>query len=145
MTTGEVIGHEALVRPAPGSGFNDSESLFAAAEATGRMVELDTACIAVVAAAAGFPPPGRYTGANLSPRTPRTEAFSASRPPTGSGKHGDPPASLGLRLAAGDGSRPVKLAINDVSRIHFHGGGVPARPPHTTAPAAAPDREEGPR
>jgi EAL domain-containing protein (putative c-di-GMP-specific phosphodiesterase class I) len=67
LTTGEVIGHEALVRPGPDSGFVDAEALFAAAEATGRTVELDTACIEVVAAAAGVLQADQYLAVNLSP------------------------------------------------------------------------------
>ena len=78
LTTGEPIGHEALVRPAPESGFHDAESMFAAAESTGRTVELDTACIEVVAAAAGTIPDDRYLAVNLSPRTLETDEFSAA-------------------------------------------------------------------
>jgi diguanylate cyclase (GGDEF)-like protein len=79
LTTGEVIGHEGLIRPSPGSGFHDAESLFTAAEATGRTFELDTACLEVLAAAAGIVPPHRYLAVNLSPRTLEMDEFSVGR------------------------------------------------------------------
>jgi diguanylate cyclase (GGDEF)-like protein len=110
MTTGAVIGHEALVRPAPGSGFHDAETLFAAAEATGRMVELDSACIAVVAAATGALPEDCYLGINLSPRTLETEEFSASRLAATFAKHGIAPTSLVLELTE-------REAVEDLARL----------------------------
>jgi diguanylate cyclase (GGDEF)-like protein len=110
MTTGAVIGHEALVRPAPGSGFHDAETLFAAAEATGRMVELDTACIAVIAAVAGALPEGRYLGINISPRTLETEEFSASRLAATFAKHGIAPTSLVLELTE-------REVVEDLARL----------------------------
>ena len=45
---GAPRGFEGLVRPLPDSGFTDPGSMFAAAEATGRTVELDLACLNTV-------------------------------------------------------------------------------------------------
>jgi diguanylate cyclase (GGDEF)-like protein len=98
LSTGEVIGHEALVRPAPGSGFQDAESLFAAAEAVGRTVELDTACIEAVAGAAGAVPPNRYLAVNLSPRTLETREFSAAQLAAIFSRNGIDPSRLVLEL-----------------------------------------------
>ena len=98
LSTGVVIGHEALVRPAPGSGFHDAESLFAAAEAIGRTVELDTACIEAVAAAAGPVPPDRYLAVNLSPRTLETSEFSAATLSAIFARKGIEPSRLVLEL-----------------------------------------------
>jgi len=110
LTTGEAIGHEALVRPAPDSGFHDAESLFAAAEATGRTVELDTACIEVVAAAAGVVPPDRYLAVNLSPRTLETDEFSAARLAAVFVKHGIATSRLVLELTE-------REAVEDLTRL----------------------------
>jgi diguanylate cyclase (GGDEF)-like protein len=113
LTTGEVIGHEALVRPAPESGFVDAEALFAAAEATGRTVELDTACIEVVAAAAGVLPPDRYLAVNLSPRTLETDEFSAARLAAIFTGHGIDPSSLVLELTE-------REAVEDIDRLRVN-------------------------
>ncbi|MCI0583563.1 MAG: bifunctional diguanylate cyclase/phosphodiesterase [Chloroflexi bacterium] len=113
LTTGEVIGHEALVRPAPDSGFVNAEALFAAAEATGRTVELDTACIEVVAAAAGVLPPNRYLAVNLSPRTLETDEFSAARLAAIFTGHGIDPSNLVLELTE-------REAVEDIDRLRLN-------------------------
>ncbi len=110
LTTGDVIGHEALVRPSPESGFVDAEALFVAAEATGRTVELDTACIEVVAAAVGSLPPDRYLAVNLSPRTLETDEFSAARLAAAFTAHGIQPSSLVLELTE-------REAVEDIDRL----------------------------
>ncbi len=78
LTTGAPIGFEGLVRPLPGSGFADANSLFTAAEVIGRTVELDMASIAVVASHADELGPDQYLAANLSPRTMETDQFHAA-------------------------------------------------------------------
>jgi diguanylate cyclase (GGDEF)-like protein len=113
LTTGQVIGHEALVRPAPDSGFVDAESLFAAAEATGRTVELDTACLEVVAAAVGTLPADRYLAVTLSPRTLETAEFSAARLAAVFAAHGISPSSLVLELTE-------REAVEDISRLRLN-------------------------
>jgi len=113
LTTGQVIGHEALVRPGPDSGFVDAEALFAAAEATGRTVELDAACIDVVAAAVGALPADRYLAVNLSPRTLETAEFSAARLAAVFAGHGISPSSLVLELTE-------REAVEDILRLRFN-------------------------
>jgi diguanylate cyclase (GGDEF)-like protein len=110
LRSGQVIGHEALVRPASGSGFSDAESLFVAAEVTGRTVELDNACLEVIAAAAGEIPPDRYLAVNLSPRTLETDEFSAVRLASIFGEHGIRPTSLVLELTE-------REAVEDIERL----------------------------
>ncbi|HVQ22808.1 MAG TPA: bifunctional diguanylate cyclase/phosphodiesterase, partial [Candidatus Saccharimonadia bacterium] len=78
LATGTPIGFEGLVRPLPGSGFADANSLFTAAEVIGRTVELDMASIAVVASHADELGPDQYLAANLSPRTMETDQFHAA-------------------------------------------------------------------
>jgi diguanylate cyclase (GGDEF)-like protein len=78
LQTGDAIGFEGLVRPDETSGFPDAASLFVAAEATERTVELDLAAIEVVAGGLGEAAGDRYLSINLSPRTLETAAFSVS-------------------------------------------------------------------
>jgi diguanylate cyclase (GGDEF)-like protein len=75
MTTGEPIGYEGLVRPAEGAPFADASSLFAAAEAADRTVELDLACLEIVAAGIKLPNAEAYISVNLSPRTLESSQF----------------------------------------------------------------------
>jgi EAL domain-containing protein (putative c-di-GMP-specific phosphodiesterase class I) len=75
MTTGQPIGFEGLVRPAEGAPFSDASSLFAAAEAADRTVELDLACLEIVAAGVRLPNDETYISVNLSPRTLESSLF----------------------------------------------------------------------
>jgi diguanylate cyclase (GGDEF)-like protein len=75
MTTGQPIGFEGLVRPTDGAPFSDAGSLFAAAEAADRTVELDLACLEVVAAGVRLPNDETYVSVNLSPRTLESSLF----------------------------------------------------------------------
>jgi diguanylate cyclase (GGDEF)-like protein len=78
LGSGKALGFEGLVRPLPGTGFSDPASLFEAAEATGRTVELDIACISTVLAAfAGLALPGTVA-LNVSPRTLESSDFNAA-------------------------------------------------------------------
>jgi diguanylate cyclase (GGDEF)-like protein len=75
MATGEPIGFEGLVRPTEGAPFADASALFAAAEAADRTVELDIACLEIVAAGVDLPTPDTYVSVNLSPRTLESDEF----------------------------------------------------------------------
>lgn len=78
LDSGKPVGFEGLVRPLPGTGFSDPGALFEAAEATGRTVELDIACIStVLAACAGLDLPGSIA-INVSPRTLESPDFNAA-------------------------------------------------------------------
>jgi len=99
LSTGIVVGHEGLVRPLPGSGFLDAEALFTAAEATGRTMELDQACIDVVAAGAGGSvSANRYLAVNISPRTLESAEFNAGHLVSLFEGRGVPPTNLVLEL-----------------------------------------------
>jgi diguanylate cyclase (GGDEF)-like protein len=78
LETGEPVGYEGLIRPTEGSPLGDPSSLFAAAERADRTVELDIACLKVIAAGAGELEPGAYLSVNLSPRTLESELFHPS-------------------------------------------------------------------
>jgi diguanylate cyclase (GGDEF)-like protein len=77
LNSGRVIGFEGLTRPLPESGFADPGSLFAAAEAAGRTVELDFACLETVVSQATGLAPDQLLSVNLSPRTVEAPQFSA--------------------------------------------------------------------
>ncbi|HSM38758.1 MAG TPA: bifunctional diguanylate cyclase/phosphodiesterase [Candidatus Limnocylindrales bacterium] len=78
LLTGEPVGFEGLVRPDETTSFNDNMTLFVAAEATERSVELDLAAIEAVSASAGLAGTDHYLSLNLSPRTLETEQFRVS-------------------------------------------------------------------
>jgi diguanylate cyclase (GGDEF)-like protein len=78
LHNGQIAGSEGLIRPAPGSGFANPGQLFDAAEAAGRTVELDLACVEIIAAAAAPTIAGdAVLTLNLSPRTLEADDFSA--------------------------------------------------------------------
>jgi diguanylate cyclase (GGDEF)-like protein len=78
LRTGHAVGFEGLVRPAAGTGFRDAGSLFVAAEAADRTVELDLVCIEAVVAGAALTDSTQYLALNVSPRTLETEQFRVS-------------------------------------------------------------------
>jgi diguanylate cyclase (GGDEF)-like protein len=98
LRTGQPRGYEALIRPAPGSGFADPGELFAAAEAVGRTVELDLACLQTsIGAFAGMSLPGSLT-LNLSPRTLEDDGFSVHTLVRLLSRHGVDPRRVVLEL-----------------------------------------------
>lgn len=75
METGDVIGYEGLIRPTESSPIPDANTLFAAAERADRTVELDMACLSVVADGLNGLDPGVYLSVNVSPRTLESDQF----------------------------------------------------------------------
>jgi diguanylate cyclase (GGDEF)-like protein len=98
MATGEPIGYEGLVRPADNAPFSDASALFAAAEAADRTVELDLACLEIVAAGAHLPTSDTYISVNLSPRTLESNLFHPSELKAILLRHGIPPERVVLEL-----------------------------------------------
>ncbi len=78
VRSGAIVGYEALVRPAPDSGFSNPGELFTAAEVAGRTVELDRACLDVVTAGAVGLRADLLLTVNLSPRTLEAPEFTAN-------------------------------------------------------------------
>jgi diguanylate cyclase (GGDEF)-like protein len=110
LATGKPIGFEGLVRPLPGSGFADPNSLFMAAEVIGRTVELDMASITVVASHAGDLGPDQYLAANLSPRTLETDQFHAADLVAIFREHGIAPSRVVLELTE-------RETVDDMTRL----------------------------
>lgn len=110
LATGEPVGFEGLVRPDETAQFADAVSLFVAAEATERTVELDLAAIEVVAAAVGDAVAGRYLSLNLSPRTLEAGAFRASDVVVILDRYGIDPHRVVIELTE-------REAIEDLARL----------------------------
>ncbi len=105
LASGEVLGFEGLVRPKAGSGFDGAGFLFAAAEVTDRVVELDYAALRVIAREARALDPSRYLAVNLSPRTMEASAFNAHE-------------VIALLNEAGIGSDRIVVEITEREEIH---------------------------
>ena len=98
MTTGEPIGYEGLIRPTEGAPMPDASSLFAAAERVGRTVELDMACLDVVARGIDVLEPGVYLSINVSPRTLESDQFRPVELTAIFGRRGIKPDQLVIEL-----------------------------------------------
>ncbi|MEX0626658.1 MAG: EAL domain-containing protein [Chloroflexota bacterium] len=113
LQTGRPVGFEGLVRPAESAGFHDTESLFVAAETTDRTVELDMACVDVVAASAPRDGTTEYLSLNISPRTLETEQFRVSDLLSRLAPHGIDPRRVVLELTEREG-------IDDLERLRIN-------------------------
>jgi diguanylate cyclase (GGDEF)-like protein len=113
LQTGRAVGFEGLVRPAESAGFHDAESLFVAAETTDRTVELDLACVDVVAAGAPREGTTEYLAVNISPRTLETEQFRVTDLLSRLAPHGIDPRRVVLELTEREG-------IDDIERLRIN-------------------------
>ena len=110
LVSGTPRGFEGLVRPLPDSGFTDPGSMFVAAEATGRTVELDIACLnSVMETASRLQLPGSLT-VNLSPRTLETDDFSIHALIRMIRRHGLDPRNIVVELTE-------REAVEDIERL----------------------------
>ncbi|HEX2765192.1 MAG TPA: bifunctional diguanylate cyclase/phosphodiesterase [Candidatus Limnocylindria bacterium] len=76
LASREVIGVEGLIRPVEPAPFSDPAGLFAAAEAGGRLVALDLACVETIVRGAADLPANQFLSVNLSPATLEAPEFS---------------------------------------------------------------------
>jgi diguanylate cyclase (GGDEF)-like protein len=113
LQTGKPVGFEGLVRPVESAGFHDTESLFVAAEATDRTVELDMACVEVVVASAPREGTTEYLSLNISPRTLETEQFRVTDLLSRLTPHQIDPRRVVLELTE-------REAINDLERLRIN-------------------------
>jgi diguanylate cyclase (GGDEF)-like protein len=119
VATGRVVGFEGLVRPAPGSGFEDPGSLFAVAEATGRTSDLDRLCVETLAAGARALAPDQTLSINLSPRTLEAPEFSVPALIRMLGASGLDPRRIVLELTE-------RQAVTDMDALRRHLGACQA-------------------
>jgi len=98
LQTGVVLGYEGLIRPVAPAPFTDPTSLFAAAEAGGRVTDLDLACVETLISGADDLPPDAFLSVNLSPQTIEAPEFSTAALLSILVRHGFPPERLVMEL-----------------------------------------------
>ena len=113
LRTGSPVGFEGLVRPTEGAGFHDAQSLFVAAEAAERTVELDLMCVEAVVAGATLPDEESYLSINLSPHTLETEQFRVSDLLAILAPHGVPPNRIVLEITE-------RESVGDMGRLRLN-------------------------
>jgi diguanylate cyclase (GGDEF)-like protein len=110
LPSGRPIGFEGLVRPADSAGFQNVLSMFIAAEATQRTVELDLAALRTVLAGGAHLPADAYLSVNLSPRTLEADAFRPQDLISMAARHGIAPSRLVVELTE-------REAVEDLDRL----------------------------
>ena len=111
LRSGNVIGFEGLVRPNPSGRLSNASQLFAAASATGWTVELDMACLGVVAAGAKLLARDSLLSVNLSSRTLELKHFDTAWLLDPLRRYSIPPERVIVELTERD-------AIGDLRRLH---------------------------
>ena len=112
LKTRNLLGVEGLIRPVAPAPFADPASLFAAAAASGHLVELDLACIETIVAGAADLVPGAFLSVNLSPATVEAPEFSTAALLSILARHGFPPERLLLELTE-------QQPVTDLERIRL--------------------------
>ncbi len=112
LTTDRVLGYEGLIRPTEPSPFNDPAGLFAAAEASGHVVELDFACLEAIVGGAAQIPDDAFLSVNLTPKTIEAPQFSTAALLSILARHGFPPERLVIELTEHE-------PITDVEKVRL--------------------------
>jgi diguanylate cyclase (GGDEF)-like protein len=110
LSNGRVLGFEGLSRPSAESGFADPGSMFTAAEAVGRTVELDLACLHAVVAGARSMPADQLLTINVSPRTIEAPHFTSDALLAILSRYGISPLRVVVELTE-------REKVEDVSRL----------------------------
>jgi diguanylate cyclase (GGDEF)-like protein len=110
LTDGRVVGFEAVTRPSAAAGFEDALGLFVTAEATGRTIDLDLACLETALGGAELLEPDQFLSLNVSPRTLEAPEFSATRLLRLLDRAGVEPARVVVELTE-------RAAIADLDRV----------------------------
>jgi diguanylate cyclase (GGDEF)-like protein len=121
LRDGSVIGYESLVRLADDSDFASTSSLFVAAEATRRTVEIDIASARCGLAGAGALPAGVYLSINLSPRTLESDAFSPLELLALTQRHGVAPTQLVIELTEREAVEDLDRLRTSLATLRRHG------------------------
>jgi diguanylate cyclase (GGDEF)-like protein len=98
LNTGGTLGYEGLIRPVAPAPYADPASLFAAAEASGHVVQLDLACVEAIVSAAARLPKELFLSVNLSPRTVEAPEFNVAAMLSILAHHDFPPDRLVIEL-----------------------------------------------
>jgi len=110
LKSGNVVGYESLVRLKEDADFPSTTSLFVAAEATQRTVEIDVASARTCLAGARNLTAGAYLSLNLSPRTLESDAFSPLELLVLTKRSGIDPSQLVVELTE-------REAVEDLDRL----------------------------
>jgi diguanylate cyclase (GGDEF)-like protein len=121
LRSGTVIGFEGLTRPMPDSGFADPGELFGAADAAGRSVELDYACLETVVSQAVGLGPEQLLSINLSPRTIEAPQFSADWLVSLLTRHGMDPRRVVIELTEQQGIEDLPRLQRNLAAIQKAG------------------------
>jgi diguanylate cyclase (GGDEF)-like protein len=113
LETGDPVGYEALIRPGLDSDFASVTDLLAAAQAADRAVELDMACLAVIAAGCGPLDPNHFLSVNFSPATLEATGFAVSDVTSILHQHGIDPAQVVIELTE-------REAVGDVEQLRLN-------------------------
>ncbi|HSG86183.1 MAG TPA: bifunctional diguanylate cyclase/phosphodiesterase [Candidatus Limnocylindrales bacterium] len=121
LATGEVVGFEGLVRLSPDAPFRNPASLFVAAEATRRTIEIDVVAATTVLAGATGLRPSDYLSVNLSPRTLEADAFSPLEIVALARRHGIAPAQLVVELTEREAVEDLERLRAAIGTLRRHG------------------------
>lgn len=121
LRDGVVVGYESLVRLNEESDFPSTTSLFVAAEATQRTVEIDVASARTCLAGARSLPPGAYLSINLSPRTLESDAFSPLELLVLARRSGIEPSQLVVELTEREAVEDMSRLRATLAILHRHG------------------------
>lgn len=110
LASGHIIGVEGLIRPVPPAPFANPAGLFAAAEASGRLVQLDLACIETIVSGARDLPSDQFLSVNLTPSTAEAPEFGSGALLAVLARHGFPPDRLVVELTEGQ-------QLHDLNRV----------------------------
>ncbi|MGH2456731.1 MAG: EAL domain-containing protein [Candidatus Limnocylindria bacterium] len=112
LASGGPLGVEGLIRPVAPAPFADPAALFAAAEASGHLVELDLTCVETIVAGAADLAPDAFLSVNLSPATVEAPEFSTAALLSILARHGFPPERLVIELTE-------RQPLTDVERVRL--------------------------
>jgi diguanylate cyclase (GGDEF)-like protein len=110
LGSGTTLGYEGLIRPVAPAPYADPTSLFAAAEASGHVVQLDMACVEAIVGAAARLPKEMWLSVNLSPRTIEAPEFNVASMLSILARHRFPPQRLVIELTE-------RQPINDIEQV----------------------------
>jgi diguanylate cyclase (GGDEF) domain len=110
LSAGKIIGYEGLTRPQRPSPFETPAQLFEAAEASGRVMALDLACVEELVLGARSLPATQFLSVNLSPATIEAAEFGAASILAILARHDFPPARLVIELTE-------RESITDMARL----------------------------
>ena len=114
LASSQVLGYEGLIRPADGTPFDGPGSLFAAADATGHVVDLDLACLDTIIGGAAHLPAPQFLCVNLSAQTIEAPEFGTATLLAILGRHGVPPDRVVIELTE---HRPLRDP--EAARVKF--------------------------